>query len=384
MKLSEYLKEKSMGNVKTQEKEVSIEELEGQIEAAKRKIKLETQKRKALKKKEEIEKILANPESVESVGPKIAYGVIIVLILIILGGLGYYFLKGDITGATVVTENKTETQPAIKETESVVYDLGDKIKFGNLSIMAENVNGRDKVGKTVGNKFAGISAEGIFYIVKLNIENEGKKSVKFKPELLIVDSEEREYVADENVESYYVDGKILDLDEEVKPLLVREGVKIFDVPKQATGLKLLVKDGEESVKINLESAGKIKVTTVSDKPSVSNEPGPNVKVSLTDTLGNKLSDDFTINGTDTFNYIYHLENLEKNELRCNVDEEVNGVLTTDHQVLKLAHFEKEEFPEAITKKESVNYTVKYATRCRFEGKLGETKNEIGFTAQFIN
>ena len=270
------------------------------------------------------------------------------MILIILGGLGYYFLKGDITGATVVTENKTETQPAIKETESVVYDLGDKIKFGNLSIMAENVNGRDKVGKTVGNKFAGISAEGIFYIVKLNIENEGKKSVKFKPELLIVDSEEREYVADENVESYYVDGKILDLDEEVKPLLVREGVKIFDVPKQATGLKLLVKDGEESVKINLESAGKIKVTTVSDKPSVSNEPGPNVKVSLTDTLGNKLSDDFTINGTDTFNYIYHLENLEKNELRCNVDEEVNGVLTTDHQVLKLAHFEKEEFPEAIT------------------------------------
>ena len=71
MKLSEYLKEKSMGNVKTQEKEVSIEELEGQIEAAKRKIKLETQKRKALKKKEEIEKILANPERVATLKRKL-------------------------------------------------------------------------------------------------------------------------------------------------------------------------------------------------------------------------------------------------------------------------------------------------------------------------
>ena len=60
------------------------------------------------------------------------------------------------------------------------------------------------------------------------------------------------------------------------------------------------------------------------------------------------------------------------------------MLTTDHQVLKLANFEKEEFPEGINKKESVNYTVKYMTRCRFEGKLGETKNEIGFMAQFTN
>ncbi len=383
MKLSEYLKEKSMGNVKTQEKEVSIEELEDQIKTAQRKIKLEVQKRKALKKKEEIEKILANPEAIDSAGPKVAYAVIVVLILIILGGIGYYFLKdsGNVTGATVVTENKTEVQ---KEVDNVVYDLGDKVKFGNLSITVGSVVGKDKIGKKVNNKFAGITAEGVFYVVKLNIENEGKKSIKFNPELLIVDSEEREYVADDNVESYYVDGKVLDLDEEVKPLLVREGVKIFDVPKQAVGLKLIIKDGEESIKIDLESAGKIKITTVSDKPIASNEPGPNIKVSLTDTLGNKLSEDFTINGTDIFNYVYHLDNLEKNELRCNVDEEVNGVQTTDQQVLKLSNFEKEEFPEGINKKDGVNYTLKYMTKCRFEGKLGETKNEMGFMAQFIN
>ncbi len=386
MKLSEYLKEKSMGNVKP-ENEVSIDELEEQIEATKRKIKLELQKKKALKKKEEIERILANPEEAITT-PKWAYVIIAILILVIIGGGGYYYLKGsDITGSVVTEMPKTEDKENTTQTvEAVIYDLGDKIKLNNISLTVESINGRDKIGKLVGTKFAGVGAEGVFYLIKISMENDGKKSIKFDYDFLIIDSEEREYSNDKTAESYYTEGKILDLDEEIKPLLLREGIKVFDVPKQSSGLKLLIKDSDvtRNIKVNLESNGKIKITNVDDKPISVNEPGPMIKVRLTDIADNDLSGDFLINKTDKFAYIYKLENLEKAILRCNVDEDINGVMTKDHQVLKLDTIEKEEFTEEIEKSNAVNYSVSYTTRCHFEGKLGETTDIKGFTAQFIN
>ncbi len=388
MKLSEYLKEKSMGNVQ-QEKDVSIDELEEQIETARKRIKLERQKLKALKKKEEIERILANPEDAMGT-PKWAYIIIVLLILIIIGGGSYYFLKdNNLTGSVIVETPNESTEIKTEPIEDIVYNLGDKIQLNNIAVVADSVDGRDKIGKYVGSTFAGVKAEGIYYVVNISLDNDGKKSVKLDKELLIVDSEDREYSADEKAESYYTTGKVLDLDEEIRPLLLREGVKIFDVPKTATGLKLIIKDMLNSdlrIKIDLESNGKIKVTNVDNNQAVSssNEPGPMIKVSLTDVVSNNLMEAFLINRTNTFEYRYKLENLEKATLRCNVDEEVNGVINKDHQVLKLDAFEKEEFPEEISESQAANFTVNYITKCRFEGKLTETKDIKGFTAQFIN
>ena len=375
-----------MGNV-NQEKEFSIEELEGQIEGARRKIKLERQKLKALKKKQEIEKILENPEAAVST-PKWAYVSVVILILVIIGGVGYYFFKDNITGSTINVPVKTEKEnPAVNtepKTEEVVYDLGDKVKMGNLTITITEVSGVDKVGKLINNKFAGVEAEGIYYIVGLEIENNGKKSIKFDSEIYIKDDGDREYTSDERAESYYTQGKVLDLSDEVKPLLLKKGVKIFDVPKASKKLKLSIKDENTEITIDLESKGKIKITTVEEeKAAAASEPGPQIKVRLTDITDHDLPYDFIINGTDSLDYIYRLENLDKTQIRCNVDEDINGAVTKDHQILKLNAFEKEHFPENIKLADSINFTVGYTTRCHFSGKTGETINTITFGAQFV-
>ncbi|MBI4155250.1 DUF4352 domain-containing protein [Candidatus Woesearchaeota archaeon] len=383
MKLSEYLKEKSMGNVK---QEPSIDELEEQIENARRKIILEKQKLKALKKKEEIERILADPGNA-STTPKWVYGLIGILILIIIGGGGYFYLKDvSITGSTVMqpqAENTTVTETP--KTEVVVYDLDDNVKMDNLTITTTNVIGKNKIGKITGIKFVGVEAEGVYYVVTLEIENSGKKSIKFDPEILVIDEDEREYSVDETAESYYVeDLKVLDLKEEVKPLLLRKGVKIFDVPIAAKGLKLVIKDSTGEIRINLESKGKIKISNGEVKTTTPKESGPQIKVRLTDVVNNPLADNFVINGTTEFNYLYKIENLEKSTLRCNVDEIVNNVLNENHQILKMDALEINQFPEAIKKSEANNFTVSYTAKCHFEGKITETMVENSFTAQFIN
>jgi len=384
MKLSEYLKEKSMGNVK---QEPSIDELEEQIENARRKIILEKQKLKALKKKEEIERILADPGNA-STTPKWVYGLIGILILIIIGGGGYFYLKDfSITGSTVIqppAENKT-TVTETPKTEVVVYDLNDNVVIDNLTVTATNVIGKNKIGKTMGIKFIGVEAEGIYYVVSLEIENSGKKSIKFDPEILIVDEDEREYSVDDTAESYYTDDpKILDLKEEIKPLLLRKGVKIFDVPKAAKGLKLVIKDSTEEIRIDLESKGKIKISNDEVKTTTPKESSPQIKARLTDVVNNPLADNFVINGTTEFNYLYKIENLEKSTLRCSVDEIVNNVLNENHQVLKMDALEINQFPETIKKSEANNFTVSYTTKCHFEGKVTETIVENSFTARFIN
>jgi len=92
--------------------------------------------------------------------------------------------------------------------------------------------------------FFGAEADGIFYVISLKVENKGKESKNiFTPRFKIIDNKGRSYDPDTEAEiyasSYYK--HTFNLGDQLQPGLPVEGVKVFDLPSSAKGLKLEIR-----------------------------------------------------------------------------------------------------------------------------------------------
>lgn len=167
--------------------------------------------------------------------------VFLALILISMIGGIFSGMKEDATPAgteTNISENggAITEQPTQKSIQT--FQIGEAVLVGDIAYRVNKVSTASEVGG-----YYGVEAKGIFYIIDLTIENKGKQAENlFASTMTIIDSESREFDYDTSAEIYYEGDKTaISFGEQLQPGLPISGVKIFDLPKTATGLKLKIK-----------------------------------------------------------------------------------------------------------------------------------------------
>ncbi|MDP2919982.1 MAG: DUF4352 domain-containing protein [Dehalococcoidia bacterium] len=119
---------------------------------------------------------------------------------------------------------------------SVLYSLGDTSR-------AEEVRG------------SGVShkAGGVFLLINLTLTNQGKEPVILEPsDFTLIDGQGREFSIHQSASrtAAVVNAKADIFSEALQPGIPVNGVLVFDVPKQATGLVLRISKGYLDVKLD--------------------------------------------------------------------------------------------------------------------------------------
>ena len=134
-----------------------------------------------------------------------------------------------------VTDNTEE-----EKEKDIVYEIGESFMIDEISYTINSINTTKVLGGLIFKKEAG----GTFYIISITAKNEGKKPREyFTPSFEINDDQEREFSDDRSASSYADKyGEKLSF-EQLQPGLSKTGIIVFDLPDDATGLKLRVKNG---------------------------------------------------------------------------------------------------------------------------------------------
>jgi len=135
---------------------------------------------------------------------------------------------------------KEEVKEEPKPKEIKTAKLQEKVIVDNIAYSVEKVRRLTQIGDYIGDSFWGVKADGRFYAVFLNIENIGKESQNiYSNRFRIVDNKGRKYDPDTEAETYYK--QAISFGEQIQPNLPITGAKIFDLPEEATGLKLEIR-----------------------------------------------------------------------------------------------------------------------------------------------
>lgn len=129
---------------------------------------------------------------------------------------------------------KEEKKEQVKE-----YKVGDVVPVEKFEYKVNSI----KTAKKIGNEFMNKTTNGQFLIINVTIKNNDKEARIIDTSLFkIIDSQGREFepLADGDV---YVNVNTSFFLEEVNPNLSRTGNIVFEMPKDAKGLKLEVNSG---------------------------------------------------------------------------------------------------------------------------------------------
>lgn len=150
----------------------------------------------------------------------------------------------------ITTTPKETASPSEIEKEIKTANIGEKIIVDDISYMVNNV----KTFVTLGNYFKE-KADGVFYVIDLTIENIGKETQNiFSSRFKLIDDQGR--IFDEDSEAKYKLNNPIDFGEQIHPNLPIKGTIVFDLPKDAKGLKLEIKGDWLSVEKVLVDLGK--------------------------------------------------------------------------------------------------------------------------------
>ncbi|MCD6194679.1 DUF4352 domain-containing protein [bacterium] len=163
---------------------------------------------------------------------KVGLGILAILILLIVIGV---LAQPNESEPTQKTTQSTETEPTVK-----TVNKGEEIQVGEVRWKVLNVEKKSSIS----NGFQKVKPGGVFVIIDLRAELLGKESGTIDSgQLKIVDSQNRVF-------EHSTDGQTaLELSGEeglflkqVHPNVPIEGYAVFDVPTDATGLKLKIED----------------------------------------------------------------------------------------------------------------------------------------------
>lgn len=116
------------------------------------------------------------------------------------------------------------------------YSIGEKISSGNMSV---TVLSADKSSQIMNNQNQLIPVETTCYFlsVKLIIENGNPETITMTGDpFAVIDGQGRIFSASSDAERYYPNS--IGTDTQFQPGVLFNGIKIFEVPKDSTGLKL--------------------------------------------------------------------------------------------------------------------------------------------------
>jgi len=166
------------------------------------------------------------------------WGGIIFVILIVVGVIAG---AGKSNNSSSNTNNAANTASGNNQTEAkTVAKLNEQVTDSDLVFTATAVD----TATTLGNQYTKKDAQGMFQIITLKIDNKGKETKTVDSSMIsLTDSQGRKF--DRSIEGQTAkglsQGKVDLFLQQVQPGLNVTGDIVFDVPKDATGLKLLVK-----------------------------------------------------------------------------------------------------------------------------------------------
>ncbi len=151
------------------------------------------------------------------------------------------------SGNTAAAVGSTSDQPQVKQAK-----VGDTTTDDDLGFTVQSVS----TASTIGNSFTSKTAQGIFYVLTVKIQNNGKDTKTINAsDFHVVDSQGRkfDYSTDGQLAMEETNGGTSFFLQQVQPSLSVTGKIVFDVPKDATGLKLLAQGGlfTDGVQIDL-------------------------------------------------------------------------------------------------------------------------------------
>jgi len=161
------------------------------------------------------------------------------LLIIVGGGLLVLIVIGAI--ASGGSSNKSSTGNSGQQAETkTVAKLNEPAQDGDLQFTATQI----ETATSLGNSYTKRDSQGMFYVITLKIENKGKETKTVDSSMItLTDSQGRKF--DRSIEGQTAkglsQGKVDLFLQQVQPGLGVTGDIVFDIPKDATGLKLLVK-----------------------------------------------------------------------------------------------------------------------------------------------
>lgn len=164
---------------------------------------------------------------------KLIVGTLCVLGLLFLGAVLFAPSENVATSTTTETMNspaeavaaeQTTQAPAAEEVKT--YVIGDRVVSGNIAYTITNV----QTSPTLSNEYSSTSADGIFVIVDMTLENIGKETITMTSNYVkLVDDQARVFESDSD-SWMYIDNNNNLLLKQLQPGLQTNGRIVFDVP----------------------------------------------------------------------------------------------------------------------------------------------------------
>lgn len=164
---------------------------------------------------------------------KILTGILVIILIVIISSSNGNKNKGTSTATTQGSNNKTT------QTESI-GKIGEAVNANDLSFTVTDIS----KAKSLGNSYSKKEAQGTFNVITLTIKNTGKETVTIDSSMLKVnDSQGRkfDYSIEGQTAKGLAQGKVDLFLQQVQPGLSVTGDIVFDLPDDATDLKLIVK-----------------------------------------------------------------------------------------------------------------------------------------------
>lgn len=164
---------------------------------------------------------------------KILTGVLVIILIVIISSSSGNKNKGTSTDTTQGSNNKTT------QTESI-GKIGEAVNANDLSFTVTDIS----KAKSLGNSYSKKEAQGTFNVITLTIKNTGKETVTIDSSMLkVTDSQGRkfDYSIEGQTAKGLAQGKVDLFLQQVQPGLSVTGDIVFDLPDDASDLKLIVK-----------------------------------------------------------------------------------------------------------------------------------------------
>ncbi|MFA7301638.1 MAG: DUF4352 domain-containing protein [Candidatus Shapirobacteria bacterium] len=157
----------------------------------------------------------------------------VILVLILTGIASSSGNKGG-------SSNSSNSNSSKAESNKVVAKIGEAVTANDLSFTVTDIT----KAKSLGNSYTKKESQGTFNVITLNIKNTGKETATIDSSMMkITDSQGRKF--DRSIEGQTAkglsQGKVDLFLQQVQPGLSVTGEIVFDLPDDATDLKLLVK-----------------------------------------------------------------------------------------------------------------------------------------------
>lgn len=165
------------------------------------------------------------------------WGGIILLIFIVIGVIGSAGKSGSSTSGTSQSGTGSKQEEA-----KPIAKVGETVQDGDIAFTVTDVT----TATYLGNQYTKKDAQGLFYVISLKIENKAKETKTIDSSMItLTDSQGRTFdrSIDGQTAKGMAQGKVDLFLQQVQPGLNVTGDIVFDIPKDAAGLKLLVKGG---------------------------------------------------------------------------------------------------------------------------------------------